>query len=137
MKKRRSLRASQRGLSLIEIMIVITIIAMVSAGVAVYAFKLYEDAKKRQAETDAGTVRQAVQTYIALESANACPSMIELVDGQVLDEGKNEQDPWGKDYLIACEGPRVWVKSLGPDGQEGTEDDIVVPRRRTRKGDEG
>jgi general secretion pathway protein G len=130
MKKKAALVASQRGLSLIEIMIVVTIIAMVTAGVAVLAIGQWQEAKLRQAATDAQTLRSSVQLYWTNEGEIACPSPDDLLDEQVLDEGKSTEDPWGSPYTIECDGSRVWVKSAGPDGQSDSEDDIVVPQPR-------
>ena len=38
------------------------------------------------------------------------------------------QDPWGNDYWLETDGGKRYVYSSGPDGQEGTEDDISWPR---------
>jgi hypothetical protein len=38
-----------------------------------------------------------------------------------------EDDPWGNAYLLERDGKRIIIWSWGPDGQEGTEDDIRYP----------
>jgi len=40
---------------------------------------------------------------------------------------KIEQDPWGTVYYLEIDGNRIRVWSWGPDGQEGTDDDISYP----------
>ena len=58
----------------------------------------------------------------------ACPgSLAELVGGET--EPKVHIDPWGRPFLLKCgdtapEGHPFGVASLGPDGQEGTDDDL-------------
>ena len=41
-----------------------------------------------------------------------------------------EADPWGGPYVLRRDGRALAVWSWGPDGAEGTEDDIVYPPRR-------
>jgi len=36
-------------------------------------------------------------------------------------------DPWGHPYVLERGGTEMHVRSLGPDGAAGTEDDIVYP----------
>jgi hypothetical protein len=38
-----------------------------------------------------------------------------------------EDDPWGNPYVLKREGNKLHVHSWGPDGKEGTQDDIVYP----------
>ena len=38
-------------------------------------------------------------------------------------------DPWGRPYRIVADGDKARVISLGPDGKEGTPDDIAFPER--------
>ena len=41
-----------------------------------------------------------------------------------------DQDPWGGEYFIEVEGKRFRIVSPGPDGIDGTDDDIVYPERK-------
>lgn len=38
-------------------------------------------------------------------------------------------DPWGKKYVLRVEAGKAMVLSFGPDGLEGTADDIACPKR--------
>ena len=38
-----------------------------------------------------------------------------------------EHDPWGNDYVLLVDGKNIQVASWGPDGQEGTDDDVLYP----------
>jgi hypothetical protein len=58
----------------------------------------------------------------------ACPgSLAEMVGGDT--DPKVHTDPWGRPFVLKCgdtapEGHPFGVLSLGPDGQEGTDDDM-------------
>ncbi|HWN66901.1 MAG TPA: type II secretion system protein GspG [Haliangium sp.] len=58
----------------------------------------------------------------------ACPgSLAEMVGGET--EPKMHLDPWERPFVLKCgdtapEGHPFGVLSLGPDGQEGTDDDL-------------
>jgi len=72
--------------------------------------------------------RDATVQYM-MENWNNCPRGIdELVSQQYLDHN-NVKDPWGKDLSFRCpaasnDSPDADIWSAGPDGQEGTADDI-------------
>jgi Type II secretion system (T2SS), protein G len=57
-----------------------------------------------------------------------CPgSLAEMVGGET--DPKIHVDPWGRPFMLKCgatapEGHPYGVLSLGPDGQEGTDDDL-------------
>lgn len=114
----------QEGMTLIEIMIVVIIMAMIATGVAVAVMPQLEKAKIKQAKSDIGAIRTAVQLFLA-ENSTKCPSVEDLQSESYLDKGKRSKDPWDRDFVISCptgEDPDVF--STGPDGQEGSEDDI-------------
>lgn len=116
--------ARQRGMTLIEIMIVVIIMAMIATGVAVAVMPQLEKSRVKTAKSDVAAIRTAVQLYLA-ETPGKCPSMEDLKNDRYLDKGKRTTDPWDKDFVINCvEGDDPDVFSLGPDGQEGTEDDV-------------
>lgn len=114
----------QEGMTLIEIMIVVIIMAMIATGVAVAVMPQLERARIKQAKTDIGAIRTAVQLYLA-ENSSKCPSVEDLQSERYLDKGKRTTDPWDREFIINCpsdDDPDVF--STGPDGQEGTEDDV-------------
>lgn len=122
-------RAAMRGMTLIEIMIVVAIIAMVSAGVAAVAIPKMKAAQLTQAATGARVVRTAVSQWQLTENEfGECPSVSQLIEDKQLDSGQNTSDPWGQDYIISCADDEVVVASAGPDKKMGSEDDIVVPK---------
>ena len=125
--RRRALRRAasrQQGMTLIEIMIVVIIMAMIATGVAVAVMPQLEKAKIKQAKSDIGAIRTAVQLFLA-ENSSKCPSVQDLQDESYLDKGKRSTDPWDRDFIINCPtGDDPDVYSVGPDGQEGSEDDV-------------
>lgn len=128
-ERRRLLTAAERGMTLIEIMIVVSIIAMVAAGVAVVAIPKMKEAQIQSAETGARVIRSAVsQWQLAENEYSECPNVSRLIQDKQLDAGQSTTDPWGEEYEIACVDDEVVVNSKGPDKKKGTADDIVVPK---------
>ncbi len=124
--RRRSLskRARQEGMTLIEIMIVVIIMAMIATGVAVAVMPQFERSQVNSAKIGVQAIRSAVSLYLA-ENPGKCPTAEELKEEKYLDKNKSIKDPWDKDYIITCEaGDDPEVYSMGPDMQEGTEDDV-------------
>ncbi|MCA9598574.1 MAG: type II secretion system protein [Myxococcales bacterium] len=120
--------ARRRGVTLVEVLIVVAIIAMVAGGVAVFALPKYREAQKTSAETGARVIRQAVQSWQAANNEVACPTVSQLVQEKNLDPGANTNDPWGSAYILNCTEDDVIVTSSGPDKKKGTKDDIRVPK---------
>jgi general secretion pathway protein G len=130
-------RAAARGMTLIEIMIVVAIIAMVSAGVAAVAIPKMKEAQIKQAATGARVIRTAVsQWQLAENEFGECPSVSQLIEDKQLDSGQDTSDPWGQDYAITCADDEVIVASSGPDKKVGSDDDIVIPKGAAAPSDE-
>ncbi len=122
-------RAAARGMTLIEIMIVVAIIAMVAGGVAVVAIPKMKEAQITQAATGARVIRSAVSQWQLSENEySECPTVSQLIDDKQLDSGQNSQDPWGQDFAITCADDEVIVTSAGPDKKVGSKDDITIPK---------
>jgi general secretion pathway protein G len=118
------LRATrQAGMTLIEIMIVVVIMALVATGVGIAVIPQLQKAKIKQAESAVETVRSAVQLYMATNNAE-CATMPQLIEDKAIDKSKATTDPWDREYRIECDGTEVMVLSAGPDGQFETDDDI-------------
>jgi general secretion pathway protein G len=109
----------QQGMTLIEIMVVVIIMAIIATGVGVAVMPRLKKARIDTAKTDAAALRTAVQLFLA-ENGGKCPTVDDLKAGKYLDKTKRTTDPWDKDFVINCiedDDPEVF--SLGPDGQEG------------------
>jgi general secretion pathway protein G len=119
-------RAASRGVTLVEVLIVVAIMALIAGGVSFMILPKYKDAQIKTAKTSARNIRQVATQYVALNNDVDCPSVQTLIAEKELDGSANTEDPWGQPYEIICEGDDITVISSGPDKQEGSEDDIVV-----------
>jgi len=133
--KKALVRTAARGMTLIEIMVVLVILGMIAAAVAVNVVKRQQDAELKQARTDVQNIAsQGVDAFRVLKGR--FPTTEEglhiLVEEGFLKANNAEgtlKDPWGHEYVYLYPGqahPDAYdVKSNGPDGQPGTPDDIV------------
>lgn len=115
------------GFTLLELMIVITIIAIIG-GFAVTRFtSTIDKTKVTAAKTDFGTFETSLDAYYL--NHNSYPSTQEGLQ-KLIDEGiiKNKKDslldPWNNPYQYRYPGefsdaPEIW--SFGADGKEGGE----------------
>jgi general secretion pathway protein G len=117
-RRRIAARAAERGMTLIEIMIVILIMAMIATGVSIAVTQRLESARESDARIGACTIGNAVTMYMA-EHPRKCPTLENLTEGY-LDAARGTQDPWEQDYVIDCTNKVPDVYSLGSDGQGGT-----------------
>ncbi len=46
---------------------------------------------------------------------------------QYLNASPVPQDPWSHDYIYRASGDSYDIHSTGPDGIDGTDDDVVMP----------
>ena len=123
-RQHRIARATRReGMTLIEIMIVITIFAMIAGGVAVALLPRLEEARIKSTKTDAQALRSAVMLYVA-DNPRQCPTVEDLVNDSYLDGSRRTADAWDTDFQISCEDGDIAIVSAGPDLEFNTEDDI-------------
>lgn len=119
-------RAGVRGVTLVEVLIVVAIMALIAGGVGFLVLPKYRDSQVKQATIDARKIRGVATQYVALNGGGDCPTVESLIDAKELDSEGGGQDPWGQPFEITCSGDDIAVASNGPDQQAGTEDDIVV-----------
>lgn len=114
----------QAGMTLIEIMIVVIIMAMIATGVALAVLPQMERARENDSRTRAATIRGGVEMYLSFTPGADCPSVQDLLDEEIIAANTNPKDGWDRDFAIECEGNNISVLSAGSDGEFGTEDDI-------------
>ncbi len=122
-RKQAARRKRREGMTLIEIMIVITIFAMIAGGVAVALLPRLEEARIKSTKTDAQALRSAVMLYVA-DNPRGCPTVEDLVNERYLDSSRRTADAWDTEFQISCEDGDIVVISAGPDLEFNTEDDI-------------
>jgi general secretion pathway protein G len=120
----------QGGFTLIEVMVVVAIIGLLATFVAKNVTGNYDEAKVTKARTDVRTLHDAAIGFRTKHGH--WPTLRELTDAD--EQGWSavdiSTDPWQHDYVLHP-GNRpgdFTVLSLGPDGLEGTEDDIKLGR---------
>ena len=116
--------ANTRGMTLIEIMIVITIMASIMGVVGFYVVGALEDANKQEAKIQMGNLKSSLDMYYTRSSPNEYPeSLDKLVDKRIMKEIPS--DPWGEPYIYRRDSRTEYtLKSKGPDTAEGGGDDI-------------
>lgn len=119
-------RQQQAGVSLVEVLIVVAIMAMIAGGVSFAILPRMAEARIKTARQGASEIRKAVQLW-QVENGGDCPSVSQLKKDGVLDKAGTSDDPWGKPFTVKCEEGEVYVGSSGPDTKKGNEDDIDVP----------
>ncbi len=127
-KHRHARRRRCRGVSLVEVLIVVSIMALISTGIGFVVVNQMEKARRRTTVTRAQALRGVAEAHMALVASD-CPSPLELVERGDLEED-NLRDGWDQPFSVACEGIRITVHSNDGDRQPGTDDDIYVPVSR-------
>ncbi|MGD0674261.1 MAG: prepilin-type N-terminal cleavage/methylation domain-containing protein [Polyangiaceae bacterium] len=125
-------RAASRGLTLVELVIVITIIGVLTAAISIGVIGAQKKANVQAARTACSTARQATMTWKAVHPSEDCPTVEQLKVEKDLDTGFNIKDPWGNPYKLSCDTDEITCTSAGPDRKEGTDDDIRFPEVDTQ-----
>lgn len=126
MKITRMKRVVARGVTLIEILIVLAIVGLIAGGVAVVAVPKYQESQKNQAKIDARTIHPVAEKY-RVDHPGVCPTVEQLRAEKELSAASKITDPWDTPYKIICGDEDIVVMSAGPDKKEGTPDDIRIP----------
>ncbi|HEY6004727.1 MAG TPA: type II secretion system major pseudopilin GspG [Anaeromyxobacter sp.] len=133
MKARSARRVAERGMTLIEIMVVLVILGLIATAVAVNVVKQRTEADRRRAKADVANIAaQGVDAFRVMKGRY--PTTEEglkiLVQEGFLKPNSPDgtiKDPWNKEYIYLYPGqahPDSYdVKSYGADGQPGGTDE--------------
>lgn len=120
----------RRGFSLLEVLVAVTIIAILAALVVPRVYNQVFKAKVTAAKTGATAVANALKTYLAQNGVRSVPNDFELAmlaDGSdPYLEKKDLKDPWGHPWVLVVPGAEERdfdIVSYGADGAQGGEDD--------------
>jgi general secretion pathway protein G len=137
--KLRARRNDRLGFTLMEVLLVLVIL-VVLASLAVQTYRGVQDkALKDAAKTKVGLISGSVDTY-QIHMFSFPGNLQDLINkpndaraaekwsGPYLKDANALSDPWGNELRYAAPGKHnsdsfdIW--SIGPDGQDGTSDDI-------------
>ena len=120
-------RSLARGVTLIEVMIVVVILGLIAGGVAIAVLPRMREAQVKTTKTSATTLRQAAERWRTDHASDQCPTAVMLVQEKAIDSASKITDAWDAPFKITCEEDETIISSAGPDKKEGTQDDIRVP----------
>ena len=115
-------RRSARGMTLIEIMVVLVILGMIAGAIGTSVFNQMREAQKKTAALELKALANGVDLY-HVETGQYPDSLQQLAPKYVKEIHK---DPWGTDYQYLHTADGYDVYSYGKDKQQGGGDDITV-----------
>jgi len=133
-RHRRAGQVARSGFTLMEVMLVLVIIAAIAGIAVVNIGGVRENAFKQTAKTDINNLKTLISTYelmvgtypSTLEALHEQPSdLADPTKWQRVSRDPIKPDPWQHPYEYKVSGAEYEIRSLGPDGQSGTDDDIT------------
>jgi general secretion pathway protein G len=121
------IRSTRRGLTLIEIMVVIALLGVLGTVIAVNLTDALDDNSADAAKLQMKQIGSGLQMY-ALKNKGKYPSTSDGLDGakKYFAGNKVPSDPWGNEYKYFSPGTHSEQKyelvSMGSDGKEGGEE---------------
>ena len=127
----------ERGFTLLEIMVVLIIISLIVGIIGPRIYKKLKQGRIITAKAQIQNLEAALMDFNAdmgrfptteegLKALIQNPGS-DMWSGPYLSKKRVPKDPWGRDYVYMCPGNHDTPYDLfskGPDGQEGTDDDI-------------
>ena len=133
-KRRINRKASQKGLTLVELMVVIVILGLLTTIIVINVIPAGDQAAVQKARTDISVLENALEQYrLNMMSypttEQGLEALVSVPDGAARAEMYRPggyikalpEDPWGNPYQYRRNGSDFEVFSLGADGREGGE----------------
>ena len=138
-KQTRVGRRRPRGMTLIEILVVLVILGLIMAAVGVSVVPTLGESKQDTAALDIASIRHALKRYHEKtgQFPDTDPGLRALVEARLLE--KIPMDPWGREYLYQNDGGHPVITCYGTDGLRGGEglDADLISRDLKRVDDPG
>ena len=106
-------------MTLVELVIVITIIGVLTAAISIGVLQAQKRANVGAAKTACSTIRQATMQWKAVNPASDCATVDQLKAEKDLDTGFSLKDPWGNLYKVSCDADEITCTSAGPGQERG------------------
>ena len=130
---------SQRGMSLVEILIALTLLAIAGTFVVQNVFQSLEEGRVSSAKIQIGKMGEILRDY--RRKCGSYPSTEQGLDALIakptsgkecrkdppngfIEGGKIPVDPWENEFIYESDGKRYEIICLGADGEEGGEDEF-------------
>lgn len=132
---------AQLGMSMIEIMVVVSLIGILMAYIVRNVMGAADNAKKDQTKIAFNMLVQDLQRYKLDNNKyptteQGLPAMLTNPGGDVKNwrgpytEENKIQDPWGEQMGYESDGRTIKLQSAGPNQTMGDEDDIYYPEQK-------
>ena len=115
-------KAAARGMTLIEIMVVLVILGLIAGAIGYNVFNQLKEAQVRTATLDLKAISNGVDLY-HVETGQWPEGLQQLTPKYIKELHK---DPWGSEYAYVRTGEGFDVYSFGPNKAQGGGDDISV-----------
>src|SRR5947207_1121290 len=111
-------RVAARGVTLVEVLIVVAIMSLIATTVVVAVIPKFKKAQEDTALNSARALRNAAASWRAQRGGDECPTVAQLRTDKEIDTAAKIDDPWGSQFKISCADDEITVSSPGRDKKE-------------------